>query len=587
MTPIPHSEQFDDIYFAVEDGLAESRYVFLEQNSLPALWMDKSHFIIAETGFGTGLNFLCAWTAFEKTAPQNNRLHYYSFEKFPLSAKDIQKYLSHWSGEFDGRLEKLVGAYPLRVSGWHTLRVSERVTLTLIFDDVNKALPEMKTEVDCWFLDGHAPAKNPDMWSDNVFHHIGKLSIKGTRFATFTAAGFVRRGLEAVGFTVSKARGFGQKRDMSIGVFAGNKLRSPPQKHYQRIAVIGGGIAGATMAHALYQRGRDVILFEKNALASGGSGNVRGLANPRITALREFESDFYGAALARAESLFRTLSSENDIGYSPCGSLHLITDSQKEKRYTLMTKNWGWHSDHARVVDSAEASAIAGIPLNHGALFLPDAAMVSPHKTVTVLAKNISVRQADANKINYDGDIWHIEDDSFDAVVLAGAHDVGCFPQLDFLPLQKVRGQVTEIQLGPNYTRLKTNLCYGGYASAPFDGGAVIGSTFQHWLEDASPRTADDEDNLEKLASVAPHLIEDIKVTGARVGFRCAAKDRLPVIGAVSGYKGLYVSAAHGSHGILSGIMGAEILATEICGDGAILPQSALKTISPQRFSKN
>jgi len=193
MSETPRSEHFDDIYFAAEDGLAERKYGFLEQNNLPAAWENQDRFVIAETGFGTGLNFLCAWTEFEKTATASQHLYYYSFEKHPLSQDEIRKYLNHWSGEFGGRLEKLCALYPYRIGGWHQVMVSPQVTLILIFDDVNRAIPELNTEIDCWFLDGHAPAKNPDMWSETVFKHIGRLSKNGTRVSTFTAAGIVKR----------------------------------------------------------------------------------------------------------------------------------------------------------------------------------------------------------------------------------------------------------------------------------------------------------------------------------------------------------------------------------------------------------
>ena len=585
----PYSSHFDDIYFAVEDGLAESRYVFLEKNNLPAGWMGCDRFTICETGFGTGLNFLCAWTLFEQTAQPHQKLHYYSFEKYPLSAADIKKYLAHWDGEFGGRLEKLCADYPLRVGGWHTLHLTPRVTLTLIFDDVNRAIAELDMPIDCWFLDGHAPAKNPDMWSENLFHHMGRLSAAGARLATFTAAGFVRCGLAAVGFDVTKDRGFGRKRDMSVGEFRGAGMAQPILPHPpQKIAIIGGGIAGAACVAEFARRGADVHLFEKHSLASGGSGNMRGLFNPRFTAQRGFEADFFGPAFSKAHHLFRALSdSGDDIGYAPCGSLHLILDDDKHKRFQGVLDTWEWHSDHLQMLDSTEVSIQAGVPLAQSALFLPDAGMVSPARVTAVLASQTRHHHlVDIPDISPHEGGWKVGAAIFDAVVIAGGIDAARFSLTAHLPLQSVRGQISYIRTPEPLTNLRMNLCYGGYCTRPFDGQMVVGSTFQHWLQEGALRDEDHHDVLEKLANATKIQVDDFAIWGGRASFRCAAKDRVPVIGRVtSEWAGLYISAAHGSHGLLSAQMGAALIAADMFGEGQILPRSVTKRLSPSRFS--
>lgn len=587
MVDTPHSDHFDDIYFAAEGGLEESRYVFLEQNHLPQSWQNKSQFVICETGFGTGLNFLCAWTEFEKTTQPHQHLHYYSFEKYPLSPTEIQKYLAHWSTEFDGRLEKLIADYPLRVGGWHTINISSRVTITLIFDDVNRAIPELDTPIDCWFLDGHAPAKNPDMWSDLVFQNIGRLSREGTRCATFTAAGIVKRGLGEAGFTVSKARGFGRKRDMIIGhvessePHSQNRIQAVPEK----IAIIGGGIAGAALVHALSPYLPDITLFEKTAIASGGSGNLRGLYNPRITALRGPEADFYSPAFSLAYKKFLQLSQSEAIDFVPNGCLHLMTDDQKENRFRSFIENWSWHH-HASIVNAGQASHIAGTALTQSALYLPDSGMVSPRKLTEILARPAKLIIKDIASITRSGTGWIVDHTYFDCVILAGGSDVLKFAETQFLPLQKIRGQVTYIKSTPAYASLKTNICYGGYASTVKDGQAIIGSTFQHWIDTDTIRPEDDIENINKLKAVAPDLGHDLDMTGSRAAFRCAAKDRRPVIGKVDGCENLYISTGHGSHGIISSMMGAAYLSAQIQKTLQIAPRSVDQFLSPARFRK-
>ena len=218
----PKSKEFDDVYFSADDGLAESEYVFLDGNHLPREWQDKDEFVICETGFGTGLNFLAAWARFEDTTQAHQKLHFISFEKFPLDAEEIKLHLQPWNGFFDKKLRVLLAQYPPSLlPGFHRIVLNERVTLTLVFDDVNAALPKLNARVDAWFLDGFKPSTNPDMWSETVFEQMARLSREGARVSTFTAAGAVRRGLQEAGFAVEKVRGFGRKRDMVIGRYEG------------------------------------------------------------------------------------------------------------------------------------------------------------------------------------------------------------------------------------------------------------------------------------------------------------------------------------------------------------------------------
>jgi len=214
----PRSKEFDDVYFCAQDGLAETRHVFLQSNHLPERFNGADRFVIAETGFGTGLNLLAVWKLFEEHQTKGQKLHFISFEKYPLTKEKIEDYLAPWRDHFPALLDRLVELYPEKTEGEFKGNLSEGITLHLIFDDVNAGLPKLEEKVDCWFLDGFKPSSNPDMWSETVFSNMARLSIEGATFATFTAAGFVKRGLRDVGFSVEKVRGFGYKRDMLRGV---------------------------------------------------------------------------------------------------------------------------------------------------------------------------------------------------------------------------------------------------------------------------------------------------------------------------------------------------------------------------------
>lgn len=217
----PYSTQFGDIYFSPQDGVGESEYNFIVGNHLPTRWQcfDKPEFTIAETGFGTGLNFLLTvkqWL--QSTASRSSRLHYISAEKHPIDPRCLtQLYQANqWQSAIS---QTLLKQYPEPQAGCYSLSVAPSVTLTLLFGDAITWFNDYAFVADAWYLDGFAPTKNPDLWSDELFAVMAKRSQTGTTFATFTAASAIRRGLANVGFQVEKHKGFGRKRERLIGCY--------------------------------------------------------------------------------------------------------------------------------------------------------------------------------------------------------------------------------------------------------------------------------------------------------------------------------------------------------------------------------
>jgi tRNA 5-methylaminomethyl-2-thiouridine biosynthesis bifunctional protein len=576
MGDVPRSEMFGDVYFSAENGAAETEHVFLNGNSLPAAWQGRAHFTIAETGFGTGLNFLMAWELFERTAPEGAALDYISVEKFPLSAGDIRKALSPWAGRLGARMDDFLARYPIAVPGYHRIVLSPRICLTLIIGDVNDVLAEVEACVDAWFLDGFTPAKNPDMWTDGLFSNMARLSAPGATFATFTAAGFVKRGLRAAGFHVEKRKGFGAKRDMIAGFYKSEKspLLSPRTRgeegkgsrtRGQVVHILGAGLAGCAAAYVLKQYGFAPVLHDPNGVASGASGNPVGLINPRFSAFRTADSDFYTAAFALAA---RTFPAFHDSGYQKCGALHLITNEDKEQRLTRTAENWGWDHAHIRIVDAQAASDIAGIPIEHHALYLADSARINPAALCRAYAQGVEFIASDYTPKENDIVI--------DARGAAIAGDYG-------LPIHTVRGQITLVAPNAVSAALRTNLCYSGYISAAFEGTHCVGSTFQKWLSDTMQRPEDDADNLANLAAAVPAL-GDFEIRGARAALRTASRDRFPIIGTIAPNR--FISSAHGSHGIVSSLAAAHLLADLVRGGARSLSAPSLAALSPARFIK-
>lgn len=220
---LPYSTAFDDVYFSSDNGLLETKYVFMEGNELHTRWksLADSNFIIMETGFGTGLNFLCACKTWLEYAPINNVLHFTSVEKYPLCSADMHKALQHWQ-TLKPFADELLSQYEALLSTGTATLFNNRIQLQILFGDATTCLSKLNSKADAWFLDGFAPSKNPDMWQNSLFAEMARLSHTGTTFATFTSAGIVRRGLAAAGFNVIKKPGFGKKREMISGNFTGS-----------------------------------------------------------------------------------------------------------------------------------------------------------------------------------------------------------------------------------------------------------------------------------------------------------------------------------------------------------------------------
>ncbi len=204
---VPVSTRFDDPYFSLENGLAETRHVFLGGNDLPARLADGFH--VAELGFGTGLNLLALAAAWQGPGV----VGFTSFEAYPMAPADMARALAAFP-ELGPLAADLVAAWG---EGARRFRLGT-LAVEVIIGDARKTLPGWGGRADAWFLDGFSPARNPDLWAPDLMAEVARHTAPGGTFATYTAAGHVRRGLEAAGFAVSRMPGFGRKRHMSAGI---------------------------------------------------------------------------------------------------------------------------------------------------------------------------------------------------------------------------------------------------------------------------------------------------------------------------------------------------------------------------------
>jgi tRNA U34 5-methylaminomethyl-2-thiouridine-forming methyltransferase MnmC len=213
---MPYSPAFGDHFYCREDGRAECGHVFLAGNGLPDRWAAGGTFVIGELGFGTGLNFCETWRVWKAARPAG-KLHFVSFELHPMDRADIDKALSRWP-EIDAERVALTGRWPNQPGGVIDLEFGDDVRLTVVCGDAFASLAESRLTFDAWYLDGFAPSRNPALWSEEILASVQAHTRPGGSFATYAAAGFVRRNLVAAGFAVERRPGFAGKREMLCGI---------------------------------------------------------------------------------------------------------------------------------------------------------------------------------------------------------------------------------------------------------------------------------------------------------------------------------------------------------------------------------
>ncbi len=597
---LPYSTRFGDVYFSADSGLEETRHVFLDGNRLRerfAALRPGESFAIGETGFGTGLNFLCARRLFEQVAPVGASLDFFSVENFPLSDEELRAALALWPA-LGAEADALLTRWRRRVPGWNRWSFAGgRVRLTLAWGDVTDVLPEVAGGVDAWFLDGFSPAKNPEMWAQPVLDGIARSSRSGATLATYTSAGWVRRGLQQAGFEVERVPGFGRKREMTRGMLkapAEYDACLPKRAAPASALVIGGGLAGCAAAHALAQRGVAVMLVERAPmLASAASGNPVGILHARfgagMNALHRFVLAAYGHALALLDEVLPV----DGVQRAECGVLQLATPEAEAWRIAKLAAK-EWPQNLFKIVDAQEASHLAGVETAHGGLWFPGGGWVVPpsvcerlasHPRITLqFGREITALTQTASGWRASDGAWHLEAQQ---VVVCGAHQARRLAQLADFPLQPVRGQISEVPATAASGQMRAVVCGEGYCTPAVAGRHVAGATTIFDDESVELRAAEHVDNLAKVAAHMPALFDalgspDGAVLTGRAAVRCSLPGATPAVGEVA--PGLYCSLAHGTRGLLTAGIAGETIAATMCGQIAPLPRSVVAALDPRRL---
>ncbi len=564
---LPIHPEYQDSYYAREDGAAESAHVFLNGNALQARFATtREQFCIAELGFGTGLNFLLSWQLWQHAAQPGAHLHYVAVEAQPLDANQIRQALSAWP-QLHEHAEQLIAQLPPALAGFHHLRISDHVDLLLLYGDVREVLTQARFRADAWFLDGFAPARNPAMWSADVFKQLAALSSPGASFATYSAAGQVRRALTEAGFAVVRATGFGRKREMLKG-----HIENPPPRPAQpfwsadpptstsrpRIAVIGCGIVGASQARVLAERGYMVDVYGHS---DGASQRIPALLvrpwpeKPGTQGI-SISQRFYQHAFESAQALYDRVCASAWQTYDDCGVLY-------------------------------PAAAIPAL---------------LEHAHIQVHANNVSAAQYTDNGWQL---ICNAHEQTYEQLVVCSAKVPSALAPWAQAPISFVAGQCVEIENTLDHPR------WGAVHALPLNSGSLLGATFRPHSDALDQRDSESQALIREAIACWPELKQqDNKVRGAFTGVRIASPDHLPLLGPCPNlpwwqqhyqtlrhglrhqtfappqyWPGLWLNLAHGSRGATAAALAAVHIAACLQGAPRPLQEDIISAVHPGRFA--
>ena len=600
---IPISKQFGDVYFSKDNGLLETRHVFLNGNDLTerlSQLHDYQYFCVGETGFGTGLNILTLWQLWQQVRLDNHsHLHVVSVEKFPLNKADLIRALNVWT-ELKPLAEKLIQQYPLPIAGCHRLSFpEERFSIDLWLGDAQDIFPTIpKTQtVNAWFLDGFAPSCNPDMWQANVLDHMVRLSEFGTTFASFSVAGILKRGLKQHGIQISRPRGFGHKREMLKAIWLDTSqtetqsqdsettIAAPPKSEtskQRKIAIIGAGIAGLSSAWAFAQRGHQVTIYEQNEPLSGASGNPLALLNPKLCPIEQ------------AHEHLMTLSWQHALNFYPQFKAFRPIQVQQ-----IALKNAdelsGLVEQYPENVLTANTTLECFPETEFPSLTLHQAGAVSPHQLRDEILQHANIRiekvkisrleSTDSQVTLWQGQqIIAITDH---AIVCCAKQSAQLFE--NYPVLKPIRGQVSWVENSQRPLALDQAYSYGGYCMQLDTAQLILGASFYPNRDDAEVLTEDHVHNYELIHNVFPKYAQglpSVDTWQGRASVRAQSLDYLPLVGKIQNLGQIYTFAGLGSKGFLFAPLCSEILAALILGELCPVPQSLLDKLNPQRFQK-
>lgn len=621
----PWSATFGDVYHSRHGALGQIHHVFLAGNGLPARWRGKDRFVILETGFGLGLNFLATWAAWAADPERSRELHFISVELHPFQREGLGRLHQDYP-ELAPYAAALQAAWPPLVAGPHRLHFHDgQVCLTLHFGDARQCLPNLGILADALYLDGFSPARNPELWSPPIFQALSRLAAPEATLATWSVAGAVRQGLTGAGFDLTRAPGYQGKREMLVGRFRHRRPDRRPHHPERRALVLGAGFAGTSVAERLAARGWRVRVYDEGGPGAGASGNRVGIFRPQPSADDNRLSQLLRSAFLYTRRHLEALATRGlPVRFSLGGVLHLAEDAGEEALMARTIAANGLPESFQQYLPATAAGALIGWPIERGGWWFPQAGWgVPPSLCEANLAAGkdristafgpgarITGFRATAGGWALLGPDGQVLDE---APILILANGTGSRPLIEgslhtrWLPLRPARGQTTHLPEGL-LPALDTVICGGSYLTPAVEGVQVCGASFLVDDEDSTLRPGEHRENLEKLAARLPGYLGPLDpgrfaaTAPGRVGFRPVAPDRLPLIGqipvwqgdapttspgalhALPRHPGLFLINGFGARGFVWSALAGELLTSQICGDPLPLCRDQVDALDPARF---
>ncbi len=599
----PMSKRYGDIYHARQGAMAQAEHVFLRGNALPERWRGRAGFTVCETGFGLGQNFLALWHAWRSDPQRSTRLHMVSFEAHPFSRADLAHVLSpRVPAPMADLARQLVDQWPALLPGMHRLEFQGgAVTLTLAFGAVGRMAHLMQARADAFFLDGFSPRKNPEMWTPSLFGQLVRLAARGATAATWCTAREVRDALSDAGFLVSRAPGLGGTRDMTVAALRPNLGRDEPcSAPNDTVLVVGGGLAGAGVAHSLALRGQPCLVIDpvfEQGLGASHKGHVAAAITPLISRDDDLRARLTRAGSHRALQRWQPLPAS--ARPSRCGTIELVQDGAEESERRRTLEELSFPRDWASWLDGGQASQLAGFRVPQGGVYFADGQLARPEPLIEALLSSPGVRCLAASVGGLEpahAGGWRVLDaggvplaEGTTVVLANAARARGLLPAGEGLPklraMHELAGQVNYFEPGPRH---EPALILGGagYWLPRTAGICVGGSTYVPNAAESAVTARGRADIVRKLSGMLAVPEGELAGWGAGgrgwAGWRAVIAGRLPVIGELAHAPGVWLACAYGSRGLTWSALAGDIIAAGLHHEPLMLERDLLRAVAPR-----
>lgn len=583
---------------------SQAQALFLEQSALLKRWQGQDRFVILETSFGLGLNFLLTWQAWHNAPQHCRRLHFISFCPHPLTATDLGKALAAWPALAE-YAKALQAQWPLATPGIHRLYFADhQVTLTLVLGDPATELRAINASVDTFFLNSNTV----NLFTPFITKALARLTAPDAHFVCTTTTTEVQEALLSAEFAVE----YKAAKDALPATLAGHFRSRRPNRHQapndRRVIVIGSGLAGSTVAYRFAAAGWQVTVLEKaSAIASGASSNIAGVLRPLPSADDNRLSRLTRAGFLAIRQLLNELP---DARWSACGVMHLAREAEHEAQQQRTVGALNWPKDLLQFVDQPTASEQLKLPVDQGGWWFPSGGWVQPpalcRAALTAFPDRIKVQlnatvhtlkraKTEWQAFNPEGEL--LAEAPF--IIMASGVAAPRFEQFSWLPQVSARGQISHLPATVT-PPLDIVVWKIGYATPLIDGQRLIGASLAYDDDNQNERLGDHRDNLARINLALPGFTKDVdpSTLHGHVGFRPMSPDRLPIVGPVPSidgsknhhramiptHPGLWCAQGYGARGIVWSALMADLLLSRIEGEPLPLESDLVDALDPSRF---